>query len=77
MSYEQIRHQKQAIAAYINSGKELDSFKAINYFGCTKLSTRIGELEKDNKIPIVKRGWKAVKTRYCNKVMVRTYQIVK
>lgn len=72
-----IETQKQAIADYINLGLPLDSFEAIKKFGCTKLSTRIGELERENKIPVVKRGWKPVKTRYCGRVNVRTYQIIR
>lgn len=70
-----IDRQKQAIADYILLGLPLDSFQAINLFGCTKLSTRIGELEREERIPPVTRGWKEVKTRYCDKVKVRTYQM--
>ena len=73
----EIKTQKDAIVHYMQSGKELDSFKAINYFGSTKLSTRIGELIEEGRLKNVVRGWKAVKTRYCEKVMVRTYRVVK
>ena len=71
----QVDRQKQAIAEYILLGLPLNSFEAIKKFGCTKLSTRIGELERENKIPTLKRGWMNVKTRYCNKVKIRTYQL--
>ena len=67
--------QKQAIAEYVLLGIRVNSFEAIKLFGCTKLSTRIGELESEGKIPTLKRGWLNVKTRYCDKVKVRTYQL--
>ena len=67
--------QKQAIAEYILLGLPLTSLEAIMMFGCTKLSTRIGELERSDRIPKVSRGWLSVKTRYCDKVRVRTYQL--
>ena len=72
-----IEKQKQAIANYLLLGLPLNSFEAIKKFGCTKLSTRIGELEREEKIPIVHRGWLSVKTRYCDHVKVRTYQLPK
>jgi len=71
----QTEKQKEAIANYLLLGLPLNSFEAIKKFGCTKLSTRIGELERDNKIPTVRRGWLSVKTRYCDKVKIRTYQL--
>ncbi len=67
--------QKQAIADWLLLGNELDSLSAIKLFGCTKLSTRIGELERENKLPTIKRDWKEVKTRFCDKVKVRTYKV--
>jgi hypothetical protein len=71
----QTEKQKEAIANYILLGLPLNSFEAIKKFGCTKLSTRIGELERDGKIPTVRRGWLEVKTRYCDRVKIRTYQL--
>jgi hypothetical protein len=69
--------QKEEIRKYMDTGKRLNSFQAIKLFGCTKLSTRIGELEKEGKLKNVKRGWLPVQTRFCEKVTVRTYQVVK
>lgn len=69
--------QKNAIRDYMLTGKRLNSFEAIKLFGCTKLSTRMGELENEGKLPVVIRGWLDVQTRYCDKVKVRTYQIKK
>jgi hypothetical protein len=69
--------QKEEIAKWLNSGKKLNSFQAIKLFGCTKLSTRCGELEREGKIPKLTRGWLPVQTRFCEKVTVRTYQVIK
>lgn len=74
---KQIERQKTAIRDYLLLGLPLNPLEAINKFGCTKLSTRIGELERENKLPEVARGWLSVKTRYCDKVKIRTYQIPK
>ena len=73
----QIERQKTAIRDYLLLGLSLNPLEAINKFGCTKLSTRVGELEREGKLPKVIRGWLLVKTRYCDKVKVRTYQIIK
>jgi len=70
-----IDKQKEAIAEYIMLGLPLDGMEALKLFGTMKLSTRIGELEREGKIGTVKRGWKEVKTKYCNNVKVRTYQL--
>lgn len=73
---KQIESQKQAILEWLKKGRALNSFQAIKLFGCTKLSTRIGELEREGKISVV-RTWFPVQTRFCAKVMVRRYQKVK
>lgn len=70
-----IDRQKEAIAEYINIGLPLDAMDGLKLFGTMKLSTRIGELEREGKIGPIKRGWKQVETKYCNKVKVRTYQL--
>jgi hypothetical protein len=72
---KQIERQKQAIQNDLLLGLKLNSFEAIKRYGCTKLSSRVGELEREGKLPEVTRGWLSVKTRYCDKVKIRTYQI--
>ena len=67
--------QKEAIAEYLRGGGELTALDGLKYFGTMKLSTRIGELEREGSIPIVHRDWKTVETRYWEPVKVRTYQI--
>lgn len=67
--------QKQAIAEYLLGGGELTALDGLKYFGTMKLSTRIGELEKEGFIPHVHRDWKTVETRFWEPVKVRTYQI--
>jgi len=67
--------QKEAIREWLLLGLPIDPMEALKLFGTFKISTRIGELEREGKIPPVKRGWKEVKTRYCDKVKVRTYQL--
>lgn len=71
---KQIETQKSAIRDYLLLGLSLDSFEAIKKFGCTKLSTRVGELEKEGKLPVVHRNWKDVRTRY-DRTKVRVYSI--
>jgi len=67
--------QKEAIANYILLGLPLNPLEAFKLFGTFKISSRIGELEREGKIPTVRRGWMEVKTRYCDKVKIRTYQL--
>lgn len=70
----QIETQKQSIADYLMLGLELDPKEAWLKFGCSKLSTRCGELERENRVPTVTRGWKSV-TVCGKKTKVRTYRI--
>lgn len=69
-----IERQKTAIRDYILLGLKIDPFDAIRKFGCTKISTRLGEMERDGQLPRIYRGWKKVKTRY-GSVKVREYSI--
>jgi hypothetical protein len=68
--------QKQAIRDLLLLGLTLDPKDAIKLVGCTKLSTRIGELEREGKLPMVYRQRKMVRTRF-GKTSVMTYSIVK
>ena len=70
------RRQKADIAKYYKAGGVLDPQKAWRLFGCTKISSRTGELEREGQIPILKRGWKKVQTKY-GEVKVRTYFLPK
>jgi hypothetical protein len=76
MNAKETHRQKRDIALYLKAGGKLDPQRAWRLFGCSKISTRCGELERDGLIPTLKRGWKTVQTKY-GEVMVRTYQIVK
>lgn len=73
---ENIRRQKTDIAKYYKAGGKLDFAKAWRLFGCSKISTRSGELEREGRIPILKRGWRKVKTKY-GQTKVRTYFLPK
>jgi len=67
--------QKDAIAEFLLGGSQLTGLDGLNYFGTMKLSTRVGELEREGRIPKVHRDWKKVKTKYWEEIKVRTYQI--
>jgi len=69
-----IERQKTAIRDYMNLGLIIDPKFAINEFGCTKISTRLGELEREGQIPRLYKAWKKVNTRY-GKVNIRIYCI--
>jgi len=69
-----IETQKQSIADYILLGLPLTPKDAMDKFGCTKISTRIGELERENRIPTVKREMIEVETRF-GKTRVMKYQL--
>lgn len=68
--------QKEAIRDLMLLGLTLDPSDGIKLAGCYKLSSRLGELERDGKLPKVYRDWKTVRTRF-GKTRVRTYSIVK
>lgn len=69
-----VRRQKADIAKYFLAGGKLDASKAWRLFGCSKVSSRLGELEREGLIPTIKRGWRSVETKY-GIVKVRTYKI--
>lgn len=67
--------QQNKILSHLLSGRKINPIQAINLFGCTKLSTRIGELERDPDIAIkVRRDNVTVKTRY-GKTVVKQYYL--
>lgn len=69
-----VRRQKSDLAKYLKAGGKLDPQKAWRLFGCTKVSTRCGELEREGLIPTLKRNWRKVTTKY-GIVKVRTYEV--
>lgn len=60
--------QRSMIVKALKSGRTLTWLDAVKEFGCSKLSTRIGEIEKAGIIQI-DRGWKTLE----NGKTVRTY----
>lgn len=66
--------QKAAIIGELMTGVTLTPLDAIRRFGCTKLSSRIGEIERELPKMKIDRGWLTVKTRY-GKTTVRTYRM--
>jgi hypothetical protein len=55
--------QKEMIFNYLMTGARLDPINALRWFGCYKLSTRCGEIERETGIRI-DREWKQVKSRF-------------
>jgi len=55
--------QKEMIFNYLLTGARLDPIDALRWFGCYKLSTRVGEIERANNIRI-DREWKQVESRF-------------
>ena len=55
------KSQKEKIKHALESGSTIDPSWAWNKVGCSKLSTRLGEMERDGEIPFVHRYNKTVK----------------
>jgi hypothetical protein len=55
--------QHDMILSYLMTGARLNPIDALKWFGCFKLSTRIGEIERKLNIE-VKRDWKKVKSKF-------------
>lgn len=72
-----IETQKLAIRDYLLLGLPLTPLEAIKMFGCTKLSSRVGELEREGRLPIVSRTWIVIKNKFKKQVKVRKYQLIK
>ena len=70
----QIETQKNRIADYLMLGLELDPKQAWEMFGCSKISTRSGELLREGRIPKLLKGWKEVEV-LGRKTKVRTYRV--
>ena len=62
--------QRSMILKALKAGRTLTWLDAVNDFGCSKLSTRIGEMVKAGMVK-VKRGWMTTNTGKT----VRTYKI--
>lgn len=63
--------QKQQIMKALRNGETLSPLDALNRFGCFKLSTRIGEIERENHDIYIVRGWLETETGK----RVRTYRL--
>lgn len=71
-----IETQKQMIADWLNLGLKLTPLDAWKKFGCSKASSRIGELENEGRIPKVKRERVKVFSKVLKRdVYVMSYQI--
>ena len=74
-----MKYHKDQILNYMLNHPYITPWIAIDKFGCTKLSTRIGELIAwgDNKMKGMKieKGWIEGKNRNGHKVKVRKYWI--
>jgi hypothetical protein len=62
--------QRSMILKALKAGRTITWLDAVNEFGCSKLSTRIGEMERAGMAK-VKRGWLTTDTGKT----VRTYKI--
>lgn len=69
----QTETQKQMILEWLLVGLSLTPLQAIQYFGCTKASTRVSEL-LDDGFPI-RKDTVRVKNRFGKYVYVMSYKI--
>ena len=74
MKTDPIERQKESIRDYMLLGLSLNALEAVYKFGCLKVSTRIGELEREGKLPLLNRKRITVKTRW-GKTSVMEYQL--
>lgn len=63
--------QRLMILTALKKGRTLTWLDAVMDFGCSKLSTRIGELERSGMLKNLDRGWRILE----NGKKVRTYRI--
>lgn len=61
-----IESQKTMILDHLLTGCKINPLEASKQYGCSKLSTRVGELQKEICRPINRR-WIDVKTRFGDK----------
>lgn len=69
----ELKGQRDRIIEYIARFGRISPMAAIHAFGCTKLSTRIGEIEKRCGHPF-ERGHAEVFSRTGRRTKVRTYK---